>query len=352
MQLPEISVIMPVYNGATFLDDAIKSILGQTFRDFEFIIINDGSTDNTEEIIRSYNDPRIVYVKNATNLRLIKTLNLAVKLAKGKYIARMDADDISLPNRLEMQKQIFSTQAAVDIVNINSYYLQEDGVYFREQKSAITLGPEAIKHLSVFQNFISHPGVMLKSDLLKHYQYCDEESKEHIEDFDLWNRMLKDGHVCYTIDECLLYYRDNNTSINHTQKDRQLSRMLAISQDLLKAQFDFEIEPETLKFILGETRPADYTTLSKVDSQIEQYFSLITTNQSVSAYAYKEMKVWKKQKIVVLSLRALAYCNIAQKTEVLFYLLRHIHWFTHKQILHFLSKAAYSKYYKRVDIAS
>jgi glycosyltransferase involved in cell wall biosynthesis len=352
MQLPEISVIMPVYNGGTFLNDAIDSILDQTFQDFEFIIINDGSTDKTEEIILSYTDPRIIYVKNPSNLRLIKTLNLGVKLAKGKYIARMDADDISLPTRLEMQKQIFDTMANVDIVNINAYYLQENGVYFREQKSTITLGSEAIKHLSILQNFISHPGVMLKSELLKQYQYCDEESKEHIEDFDLWNRMLKDGCVCYTIEECLLYYRDNNTSINHTQRDRQLNRMLTLSQSLLKSQFNFEIEPETLKIILGDTRPVDYATLSKIDAQIEQYFSVIRNNQSISSSAIQEMMIWKKQKIVVLSLRALAHCNIAQKTQVMLYLMRHINWFAHKQILNFVSKIAYSKYQKRTEIAS
>jgi glycosyltransferase involved in cell wall biosynthesis len=352
MLLPEISVIMPVYNGGLFLRDAIDSILGQTFQDFEFIIINDGSTDQTEEIILSYSDPRIRYVKNQKNLRLIKTLNLGVSLATGKYIARMDADDISLPTRLAMQKHIFDTKENVDIVNINAYYLQENGIYFREQKSTITLGSEAIKHLSILQNFISHPGVMLKSELLKHYQYCDEESKEHIEDFDLWNRMLKDGCVCYTIEECLLYYRDNNTSINHTQKDRQLNRMLALSQNLLRSQFNFEIEPDTLKIILGETRPVDYATLNKIDNQIEQYFSVISNNQSISNSAIREMKIWKKQKIVLLSLRALVHCNVAQKTQVMLYLIRHINWFTHKQILAFISKIAYSKYYKRVAIAS
>ena len=98
-----VSVIMPVYNGAMYLNEAITSILGQTYSNFEFIIINDGSTDRSEEIILSFSDSRIVYVKNPENYRLIKTLNLGFSMAKGRYIARMDADDISHPDRLLKQ---------------------------------------------------------------------------------------------------------------------------------------------------------------------------------------------------------------------------------------------------------
>ena len=98
-----VSVIMPVYNGAMYLNEAITSILRQTYSNFEFIIINDGSTDLSEEIILSFSDSRIVYVKNPENYRLIKTLNLGFSMAKGRYIARMDADDISHPDRLLKQ---------------------------------------------------------------------------------------------------------------------------------------------------------------------------------------------------------------------------------------------------------
>src|SRR5690242_9380591 len=96
---------MPVYNASSYLREAIESILNQTYSNFEFIIINDGSTDNSLEIIRSYHDPRISVVNNETNLGIIKTRNKGLKLAKGKYIANMDADDISLSSRLEKQVQ-------------------------------------------------------------------------------------------------------------------------------------------------------------------------------------------------------------------------------------------------------
>ncbi|MCF0062683.1 glycosyltransferase family 2 protein [Dyadobacter chenwenxiniae] len=348
MQPPEISVIMPVYNGALFLDDAIQSILDQTFTDFELIIINDGSVDRTEEIIQSYHDPRIIYVKNPSNLRLIKTLNRGVKMARGKYIARMDADDISLPERFALQRAVFESKSDADIVNINAFYLQENGIYFREQKSTINLGPEAIRHLSVLQNFISHPGVMLKSELLKHYEYCDDESKEHIEDFDLWNRMLKDGCICYTIDKSLLYYRDNNNSINHTQKERQLGRMMALTQSLLQTAYKLEIDPESLKIILGEDRALGYGILDRINKQIDGYFNAVNRSHTLSKAACKEMDAWKKQKIVLLSLRSLPHCNMVQKAQVLAYLISHLNWFTNKQLMKFVGRAAYSKYQKRI----
>ena len=114
--LPLITVLMPVYNGEKYLQQAIESILKQTFTDFEFLIINDGSTDNSENIILSYDDSRIRYIKNEENLRLIRTLNKGIELAKGKYIARMDCDDISLPYRFEKQLKEFQNNPHLDMV--------------------------------------------------------------------------------------------------------------------------------------------------------------------------------------------------------------------------------------------
>src|SRR5690606_1184748 len=98
-------IILPAYNAEKYLAEAIESILNQSFKDFEFIIINDGSKDRTEDVILSYNDPRIVYLNNEANLGLIDKLNKGFNIARGKYIARMDADDISSPERLYIQYQ-------------------------------------------------------------------------------------------------------------------------------------------------------------------------------------------------------------------------------------------------------
>ena len=120
---PLISVIMPVYNGERFLRQAIDSILNQTIIDFELIIINDGSTDSSEDIILSYHDSRIKYVKNEYNLKLIKTLNKGLMLAKGKFISRMDADDIADKYLFESQIKAFQNDDSICIVNICNYDL-------------------------------------------------------------------------------------------------------------------------------------------------------------------------------------------------------------------------------------
>ncbi|MBN2301281.1 MAG: glycosyltransferase family 2 protein, partial [Lentisphaerae bacterium] len=99
MPVPKITVLMAVYNGERYVREAINSILGQTFADFEFLIINDGSTDHSRELISSYHDPRLRLIDNDHNLGLTKSLNRGIAAARGEYLARMDADDVSVPER-------------------------------------------------------------------------------------------------------------------------------------------------------------------------------------------------------------------------------------------------------------
>src|SRR5215218_8009066 len=115
--MPQVSVILPVYNGEAYLQEAVDSILAQTFTDFELLIINDGSTDDSERIIDSYKDSRVKHLKNEQNRGLIFSLNRGVEAAKGAYIARMDADDVALPERLEKQMQYLKQNKEVGILS-------------------------------------------------------------------------------------------------------------------------------------------------------------------------------------------------------------------------------------------
>ena len=126
MKMPKVSVIMSVYNGARYLREAIDSVLSQTFQDFEFIIINDGSTDDTGEILASYRDPRLVLVQQE-NMGLTKSLNRGIGMARGKYVARQDADDISLPRKLELQVEYLERNRDVGIVGCRCYLIDEGG---------------------------------------------------------------------------------------------------------------------------------------------------------------------------------------------------------------------------------
>lgn len=210
---PLISVIMPVYNGDRFLRQAIDSILNQTLNDFELIIINDGSTDSTEDIILSYHDNKIRYVKNEHNLKLIKTLNKGLMLAKGKYISRMDADDIADKYLFESQIKAFQNDDSIGIVNICTFDLAEKGDKYRKSSKPLFFHSSILKYVISFENQITHPGIMVKADLMKKYGYKDDGTVCNFEDLDLWNRMLWDGVKCVTLRKRLLYYRINSSGV-------------------------------------------------------------------------------------------------------------------------------------------
>ncbi|MDE4761234.1 glycosyltransferase family 2 protein, partial [Klebsiella pneumoniae] len=166
----------------------------------ELVIINDGSTDSTEDIIKSFSDNRIVYLKNTINLGIIKTLNKGIDNAKGKYIARMDADDISMPNRLKRQIEVLENDESIDIVNIKAYILNDSGTFYTKNKGSVEASSNTMRYLQYLRNMIMHPGVMVKKDIMQHFKYRDSEEVLHIEDYDLWLRLFKAGYKCFTID--------------------------------------------------------------------------------------------------------------------------------------------------------
>jgi len=212
MNSPAVSVIFPVYNCEKFIGKAIKSVLQQSFSDFELIIINDGSTDKTEFAILAFADPRIIYIKNQINKGLIFSLNRAIELAQGKYIARMDADDICLPERLAKQKNFLDQNENVSVAATTIDFINEQGektgVWNLDRK---TITAEQIKKQMLYENCIAHPTVMMRAGILKNLKY--NEQQKNIEDYDLWLRVLNRGMSIAKIDEPLLLYRTHDESV-------------------------------------------------------------------------------------------------------------------------------------------
>ena len=133
-KIPDISVLMPVFNSERYLKTAIESILNQTFQDFELIIVDDGSTDASENIIRSFESEKIFSYKNAGNIGLIATLNRGIDLCRGKYIARMDADDVSLPTRLEKQFNFLKKNPEYALVGSNAERIDDKNKHLRVKR--------------------------------------------------------------------------------------------------------------------------------------------------------------------------------------------------------------------------
>ncbi len=203
---PMISVLMPVYNGEKYLKEAIESILNQTYTDFEFLIINDGSTDKTEEIILSYADDRICYIKNNQNLGIVKTLNKGINLATGEYIARMDADDISFPKRFEYQLAFMDKHLDVGVCGT---WLKTIGMV--EEVWKMPISHDAILVETLFHSSLMHPTVFIRKSVLDLLDRIYDEDFKWVEDYELWIRLAKKIQF-RNISKVLLKYRIENRS--------------------------------------------------------------------------------------------------------------------------------------------
>lgn len=227
---PVISVIMPTYNAERYVGKAMESILQQSFCDFEFIIIDDCSTDESYKIIESYatHDKRIRLFRNNENKKLPYTLNFGISQASGKYIARMDADDVSYPDRFSKQFEFMENNPDVGVCGTMIDVFDEK-MKIKLYTPAAPSSHEAIKiNLHLIYCVISHPTTFIKSDLFK-IGYCyNTLLADNAEDHDLWLRMIDSGVKFANIPDSLLAYRSsptqssrlNSIAINQWRKEK------------------------------------------------------------------------------------------------------------------------------------
>jgi glycosyltransferase involved in cell wall biosynthesis len=223
----KITVLMSVYNGEIHLKEAIDSILNQTYRDFEFIIVNDGSTDNSEKIILDYKDNRIKYIKRE-NGGLSAALNTGLFAAKGKYIARMDADDISYKYRLEKQLSFMEENDHVVALGAGITYMEENGDQIFSYVNSMT--SSQIRENILKMCPIAHPTAFYKRDIALKCGGYYEKIKQYFEDHLLFKKMLKYGDLA-NLNESLLNYRLVSTSITSNKEFRK--EYLSIRQRVL-----------------------------------------------------------------------------------------------------------------------
>ncbi|MGE4511452.1 MAG: glycosyltransferase family 2 protein [Sulfurimonadaceae bacterium] len=284
MNTPMISVVMPVYNGEKYLHEAIKSILRQTYSNFEFIILNDGSTDKTEEIILSYDDLRIRYIKNETNLQIVETLNKGISLAKGKYIARMDADDISLPNRFE--KQIHLMEQNPDIGVCGSWV--EAFCTSKTSTWAYPVTSQNIKIALMFYCPFAHPSIVMRKKIFTQYHYQKEFQKA--EDYYLWTQ-IKQKFNYANIPEVLLKYRLHEQQTSNTSNAEQLSLS---NQIRLQELHKFGIHPTNEEYYIHEAISRyKYSDLQKSERWLRKLYE---HNLKISYYDVESFKLFLDEK--------------------------------------------------------
>ena len=224
--VPPISVVMPVRNSAGVVAEAVESILNQTFRDFEFIIVDDGSTDSTSQTLCecAKRDSRIkLYTQE--NCGLIATLNRYCRIAVGKYIARMDADDISLPTRLEKQFHFLERYPEIGVLGTWIQDVDEKRAPIIEWP--VPADPVVVRWFLFFGNCIAHPSVMMRRDLLDRLGYYRPDAI-HVEDYDLWIRAAEVTRLA-NLPEVLTQYRVSSGSVSRQNARLQEERASALS---------------------------------------------------------------------------------------------------------------------------
>ncbi len=261
--MPIVSVILPAFNGARFLKEAVDSIVNQTFKDWELIVVDDGSTDNTVEIMGSYRDARIRLLKNEGNKGLVFSLNRAIGASTGRYIARMDADDISQPERLEKQVTFLDAHPEIAVYDVRQQFIDDAGKPTGSFNSDIT-GSENIYQKMPWFNCMGHPSVMMRAEVAKKYRY----RKVVYEDYDLWLRMLNNGLKLERTTELLLFYRVHATSITTLSKQQ--------NQHFLKIA-------DTKLFYLWRLSPRDWLKLFNLKVLMAMKLDYIT-------WAFKKLK--------------------------------------------------------------
>lgn len=190
MVKPRIDVIMSVYNGENFLKEAIESILKQTYTNFKFIIVDDGSNDSSFDIINSFPDERIEVIRNKRTEGLTRSLNKALRAGEGKYVARQDADDVSLPSRFASQVDFLEKHPEVDVLGTGIYLIDEEGNIVGER----TTHPSPSREVFLERSEVFHGSVMIKRDALEAVGGYNELFK-YSQDYELWLRLAKEHNV-------------------------------------------------------------------------------------------------------------------------------------------------------------
>lgn len=222
MNQPLVSVLIPCYNVERYVEESVLSILNQTYSNLEIIAINDCSSDGTGEILQklAIRDPRIKVVTNEANLKLIKTLNKGISLCSGEYIARMDADDISLPTRIEKEVRFLEENKDYDIVSTQFYAFRSESPDKKDLNHS-PLHDDELRAYMLFRSGICHPAVMIRKRVFTELGLKFQSEYLHVEDYALWSEALYKTKLA-NLSEPLLLYRVHKAQISSIHEELQL----------------------------------------------------------------------------------------------------------------------------------
>ncbi|MFQ9308286.1 MAG: glycosyltransferase family 2 protein [Paraclostridium sordellii] len=288
----KVSIILPIYNASKYLNECIDSLISQTYKNIEIIAINDGSTDNSVDIIKEYmkKDNRIKLYENQKNKKLIYTLNRGLDLADGDYIARMDSDDICTTERIEKQVRFLEDNKEIALCGCKiQAFGNEDWTWGESYKDI-----EALNVDLIFANVVAHPTVMIRGEFAKQMNLKYSNEFIDAEDYELWSRISYEGKIA-NLEEILLYYRVSENSITATkQESMQKSTKKVVRRNLDRFELELtNIEKKVIEQLINE----DWESLSKDIYVLKNIISkIIIQNRKKGLYDenYLSMKLEKK----------------------------------------------------------
>lgn len=293
---PLLSVILPVYNAEKYLKQSIESILKQTYKNFEFIIINDGSNDNSMRIINKYaNEDNRIRIIDRDNRGLVYSLNEGISISKGKYIARMDADDISMPERFEKQLHFFNQNNDYGVV---SSFINVFGHGYSENENMeyeFMHNKENIELIDILccKHYICHPTVMIKKYIFDKYGGYREDYR-YSEDLELWSRLLRNGIKFKNLPDKLLKYRRDKGSKTYSQKD-------LVGLDIIRFRIESIVEinkmnSKKVRYLIWGAGGAGKLCKQQLDLNLTQGKCVGYVDSYKSGY-YEGIKIYRENQI-------------------------------------------------------
>ncbi|WP_166267078.1 glycosyltransferase [Providencia sp. M-27] len=282
---PLVSIVLPLYNSENFIEETIISILNQTYTRFELLIINDGSTDNSINIVKTFNDPRINIIENDCNRGLVYTLNRGLLLCTGKYIARIDADDICYPHRIESQVLFLENNSTISVCGMYAkplFYKFSIKNFILSFSASFKppLNHKQIVLAHIFECRMIHPSIMLRKEIIES-GYLYDPDKKHAEDYDLWIRISK-KFILANLPKYGIKYRIHSGSVSQSNRLEQIENSLSSKISALRF---FSDDPNLIKNFkkiisndfnefteLKEKVPAFFSFIDRFDRNISEYY--------------------------------------------------------------------------------
>ncbi|MEP4093191.1 glycosyltransferase [Reichenbachiella sp.] len=275
-----ISVLLPVYNAEKYLGACLESLLNQSYSDFELIIFNDASTDNSLDIILAYDDPRIKIINSPTNLGYVAHLNHGIAIAKGKYIARMDADDISMPNRFE--KQISFLEQNHDYSICGTWVEPIDQPVEKKIWQLPSEHPAILIHHFFYNTAIAHPSVMFRKETIDKHHIRYDPSFMPAEDYELWSR-ISNFTKFKNITEPLLKYRQHPDQISQVQEKKKKDALTKIRNTQLQL-LDIEASNNSLALSTAISNRNFSDLAADIDATEKWLMQMYHANQRISFF--------------------------------------------------------------------